>query len=238
MPTNIQALLDAIPIAEDDHVITAEYHNALRDAIRALAGVGETAGVTNHVSALAPVLSSDGPNPKWESLVGVAKATGIASGWMPVQLPDGALIQKIVVHCRRVASTGTLNVGLIRLLAATEGPIPYVQIAVTQFDALTKTQATIVDTTNIFGAFARTAVSIPIGDIGTGIFPGTITLEDFDQSIQTREGVASASLSTVDNTLYKYLIYAALQASPAAPAGNTLIAGSTQINGIKIFYSQ
>ena len=113
--SDLQILISSVPIAQDGHVITADFHNALRLALVAIAnhlGVGPVAEeitITN-----APRLSPVSGSAPWEHDYGLArKPTGAASGnvrgWMEVELPDGARIKKMMVF-------GTTNgVGTLKL---------------------------------------------------------------------------------------------------------------------------
>lgn len=118
LPANIQALLDAIPTAEDGHVITSEYHNALRDAIRALAGGAATPGVQEITLTLAPAFLSGSTAsddaPKWNLVPGSAHNSLASSGWIAVELPDGATIKSLSVLGKRPPGAGRLTVRLQR----------------------------------------------------------------------------------------------------------------------------
>jgi hypothetical protein len=113
--SDLQVMISAIPIAQDGHVITADYHNALRLALVAIAnrlGIGpvsEEITVTN-----APRLFPIAGMARWDHEYGIVKkpatldpsnATSIG-GWMELELPDGARIKKVYVF-GAVAGGGT-----------------------------------------------------------------------------------------------------------------------------------
>jgi hypothetical protein len=90
-------------------VISPESHNTLRDAVVAI--TTELSGVSGTTLTTAPFvpafLPSSVGDPPWAILPGFAHSAGsAASGWMPVQLPDGALIQRLIVVAGR---TGPLE---------------------------------------------------------------------------------------------------------------------------------
>jgi len=120
--TTLSDLGNAIPIAQRGDVISPESHNTLRDAVVAiitqLGGVsGTTLTTAPLVPAFLPVSAND---PSWTMVPGVAKSPGSAAkGWMPVQLPDGALIQRLIVVAGRTGPLelpASMNIMLQRLL--------------------------------------------------------------------------------------------------------------------------
>src|SRR5262249_38574968 len=124
--TGLQILLSALPIVADGDVIRSEHHNALRAAILMLAqqmGIDIAGG--SLVMSFAPTFSpTDASKPPWQSALGVATksvaagtavpATEAASGWMPVELPDAARIDRMTVVGRRVGGVKDLTVKLLR----------------------------------------------------------------------------------------------------------------------------
>jgi hypothetical protein len=96
-------MISAIPIAQDGHVITADFHNALRLALVAIAnrmGIGPVAEeitITN-----APRLLPASGAAAWDHAYGVVNKpssaiSGNVRGWMELELPDGARIKKMMV---------------------------------------------------------------------------------------------------------------------------------------------
>ncbi len=120
----LAAALAAIPIAEDDAVITRDYHNTLRAAILLIAHeIG--ADLSNQPVALnlAPAFLPNAGGPNWHLDGGIATrpldpVTGArlanANSWMPVQLPDGASIQGVTVFGRRAGTISSFLVSLQR----------------------------------------------------------------------------------------------------------------------------
>jgi hypothetical protein len=117
--SDLQILISSVPIAQDGHVITADFHNALRLALVAIAnhlGVGPVAEeitITN-----APRLSPVAGSTPWEHEYGLAKKPGSTQsgnvrGWMEVELPDGARIKKMMVF-GTTNGVGTLKIKLKR----------------------------------------------------------------------------------------------------------------------------
>jgi len=113
----LQVMIADIPIARDGDIITADYPNALRGALVAVAdrlGVGpvdEDITITN-----APRLSPFAGMTEWDHDVGLVRrpaaiATGVR-GWMEVDLPHGSRIKRMVVFATN--GTGAMRVRLIR----------------------------------------------------------------------------------------------------------------------------
>jgi hypothetical protein len=108
--SDLQVMISAIPFAQEGTVITADLHNALRQALTSMADrlgiepVEEEITITN-----APRLGGLGTFP-WDHDYGIARrpanvGVGGIRGWMEVDLPDGARIKKMVIF----ATTGTNN---------------------------------------------------------------------------------------------------------------------------------
>ena len=99
MPTTLTDFINAIPVVQRGDVISPESHNTLRDALVAitteLSGVsGTTLTTAPYVPAFLPLP----PDPPWTLAPGVAQSAGNqAAGWLPVQLPDGARIQRLII---------------------------------------------------------------------------------------------------------------------------------------------
>ncbi len=73
MFTDIEDLLNAIPIAEHGHVITSEYHNSLRDALRGLAQQFDTEAASQTVTLTwSPAFFPNDPQPNWSHRYGLA----------------------------------------------------------------------------------------------------------------------------------------------------------------------
>jgi hypothetical protein len=116
--SDLQVMIASIPVAQDGHVITSDYHNALRLALVAIANrlglgtIAEEITITN-----APILTFDGAVRGWEQNYGTVRkptdAEGNVHGWMELELPDGARIKRMVVYGAKTGS-GTLTVQLRR----------------------------------------------------------------------------------------------------------------------------
>lgn len=117
--TKIQLLLNAIPIADPGKIITSEYHNSLRDAIRAIASrIGLSVNPVSEFKILsfAPNFQPLTPEPsstsgpsgnKWEIFLlnaaipaNVNAAIPVKGGFL-VQLPDNSTIFQMIVRGAR-----------------------------------------------------------------------------------------------------------------------------------------
>jgi hypothetical protein len=116
---DLQIMLSAIPIAQDEHVITGDFHNALRLALVALANrFGIRLAQQELTITSAPQLSpGGGGGAPWAHEYGVVKKAaplpGNVRGWMELDLPDGARIKKMVVF-GTTNGVGTLKAKLKR----------------------------------------------------------------------------------------------------------------------------
>lgn len=118
--TDLQVMIAAIPIAQDGQVISAEYHNALRAALIAMANRLGLGTISDEITITnAPHFTKvDGTGlNEWKAEAGIAKKlsadTGIFRGWMELDLPDGARIKKMAVFAAN-DSAGTMRVKLRR----------------------------------------------------------------------------------------------------------------------------
>jgi hypothetical protein len=120
--SDLQVLIASIPVAQEGHVISSEYHNALRNALVAIAnrmGLGTIAEEITVSSA--PALTFERDVRGWEMDYGLARkppdvVTGSVHGWMELELPDGARIKKMVIFGKNVSSTGTATTAVLRVL--------------------------------------------------------------------------------------------------------------------------
>lgn len=119
-PTNsvdLQLLLNAIPVAQEGHVITSEYHNALRSALLMIASqMGIDLSGNTGLLTLPPVFYAVANQPQWLLSEGWANPPegGTARGWFPLNLPQGARIQSMTAIGRRTGSVTTFQVMLLR----------------------------------------------------------------------------------------------------------------------------
>src|ERR1700726_1804687 len=98
---DIQALINAIPDAQDGSVITSDYHNTIKAALAAMASqLGGSAGGQTVTLTLPPNFLPIGRNPPWVVTLGAASDAGtpVSDGWIPVSLPEGAVIQQLVAN--------------------------------------------------------------------------------------------------------------------------------------------
>ena len=109
---SLQVALGAVPIAHDGDVISAVYHNALRNALLQIAGfLGDQATnqqvTVNYLPALQPD-NGAGLNP-WKLINCHAEQDGTKHllGWMALELPDGITITGIAGFGSRGADAPT-----------------------------------------------------------------------------------------------------------------------------------
>jgi hypothetical protein len=117
-PGTLYTLLGDIPIANNGDVITADYHNSLREALFALAAflgqgsVAETQVVT-YAPALIPFDIDHGHSGAWTlQPTGAVVSAGLLGGWLPVDLPDGVQLQKFILVNSRHGDLEDLNATL------------------------------------------------------------------------------------------------------------------------------
>ena len=117
VPIDLQSLINAIPIAEDGHVITRLHHNSLRAALLAI--VTQLGGdpVSGTVTlTLMPSFLPSGNQAPWLLSEGVATRSEAETtrGWFPLQLPEGVRIQNMTVIGRRTGTVESFQVQLLR----------------------------------------------------------------------------------------------------------------------------
>jgi hypothetical protein len=117
--SDLQVMISAIPTAQDGQVITADFHNALRLALVAIANQLGIGPVSDEITVTnAPRLSPMAGAVAWDHDVGLVRKpqvvpAGNVRGWMEVELPHGARIKKMVVF-GTTSGTGTLKIRLRR----------------------------------------------------------------------------------------------------------------------------
>lgn len=129
-PGDLSTLLGDIPIANDGNVFTAHYHNSLRAALIAFAGyLGQLN--RNAVEVVAPALQPDAWQETGDWRIRADRAMAYfaqvnkVSGWVALDLPDGAKLQTLTIVNQRGRGLGTLTVELRRLpLASPEATTP------------------------------------------------------------------------------------------------------------------
>lgn len=153
--TNLQILLASIPIADPGNIITSEYHNALRDAVRALAsriGLSVNPVAEFKISTFAPNFVRSPPskdvagavvqNIGWDvffdrasipAQFDVVKQT--VSGGFIVQLPDNADIYQMTVRGEKLekdkSQPKNFKVKLNRLEFGKQNPLTLIDIDLT-----------------------------------------------------------------------------------------------------------
>jgi hypothetical protein len=129
-PTDVQHALDAVPVAREGDIIASSYHNSVRAALIAIAAhLGEAPPDTETVLTFAPGLQPSGQDAPWLLLEGLAAkptGAGFASGWLPLQIPDGITIQKMRVIGRKAGNVAAFTVQLLRQPVADTALTPVV----------------------------------------------------------------------------------------------------------------
>jgi hypothetical protein len=115
--TDIQTLIQAIPDAQDGNVITSNNFNTIKQVLAAIAGQlgGGVSDQTQAVTLPANFLPVGSQTP-WTLNVGFALDGAGSNGWIPLNLPDGAVIQKMVaIGAKRSPAT----IGFVSLVVET-----------------------------------------------------------------------------------------------------------------------
>jgi len=138
MALDLAALVAAIKQAEEGGVITPEYHNSVRDAIIEMAKQlgAASSGPTTVTATFAPAFLPVQDDKKliskpWILGIGVASTVfnndNEAWGWMPVALPNGARITRLLVRGVTPGAENPfkLSVSIVRQpVSLVTGPIP------------------------------------------------------------------------------------------------------------------
>jgi hypothetical protein len=94
---DIQTLINAIPDAQDGNVITSDYHNTIKTVLLAIASqIGAGPAAQTVTLSLQPNLITIGST-GWNVGLGLATSAAGSNGFVPLNLPDGAVIQQLVV---------------------------------------------------------------------------------------------------------------------------------------------
>ena len=107
---SLQVALGAVPIAHDGDVISAVYHNALRNALLQIAGfLGDQATNQQVTVNYLPALQPDASANPWKLINCHAEQDGTKHllGWMALELPDGITITGIAGFGSRGADAPT-----------------------------------------------------------------------------------------------------------------------------------
>jgi hypothetical protein len=110
---DIPTLINAIPDVDDGLVITADSHNSIKTALKAIAGaLGGSAGGQAAVLSVPPNFFPVAGQTQWNVKIGFAEDSGSSSeGWIPLSLPEGAFLTRFVAMGlkKTVAPTGSVN---------------------------------------------------------------------------------------------------------------------------------
>jgi len=156
---DIQTLVNDIPDAQDGSVITSDYHNTIKTALEAIAGqLGAGSGGQTETLTLFPNFQPVQPvsaHVPWTITMGAAADAGgnLTDGWLPVHLPDGAMIQQLVVVGVKTAATTSVQFGA------------FVSLLIMAVGATDATTLVSVNLTNQLGS--------PFTATGTPSVPGT-----------------------------------------------------------------
>ena len=98
---SIPTLVNAIPDAQDGNVITSRYHNSIKAALLAIAsqlGAATPPAAQTVSRTVQPNLLTVATSAAWTVSLGVA-TSGVngSNGYVSLDLPDGAVIQQLVV---------------------------------------------------------------------------------------------------------------------------------------------
>lgn len=202
VPSQLLALLAAIPIATDGRVITSEYHNSLRAAVLALAGqLGVGLITPTVVETIIPNFLQNGNSPTWQINDGAAvKPEGTAVGWLPLAIPDGSRLQSLTVFGTRSGTPSKFEVRIVRqavALDATSG-------------GATITPLMAVDLKSVTPPFRAETSNFLVSGLGNNA-----------------TAAATDDYKTIDNSTYKYMLFAEISNDANVTA---------QINAIQLKY--
>jgi len=175
---NLTTLINAIPNAQDGYIITAYYHNTIRNALVAIAnqlGAAAPPAAQSITKTIQPNLLTVAGGAAWAVSLGVATsgASG-GNGYVSLDLPDGAVIQQLVVMG---AQPATAVKGFASLLVLPLG-----------------------------GTTAQTLIQIDLSTGGNPFtLPGTPNAQ---LSAPPLSASALLNLQTVQNSQFKYAIQA------------------------------
>jgi hypothetical protein len=130
--SDLQILIASIPIAQEGHVISSEYHNAIRNALVAIANRLGLGPVSEEITITkAPQFMPLAGQAEWEHLYGIVQKppgvnAGNVQGWMQLELPDGARIKRMVVFASKdpAAPATPLRIALRRQRMVDTGTNP------------------------------------------------------------------------------------------------------------------
>jgi hypothetical protein len=191
--SDLQIMISAIPTAQDGQVITADFHNALRLALVAIANRLGIGPVSDEVTITnAPRLSPVAGAAAWDHDVGFVRkppavTSGNVRGWMEMELPHGGRIKKMVVFAT-TTGTGTLKFRLRRQKVT---------------DPSVAADLIVIEIPDGFDAAKGAEGDVTVRDTGAG----TVAIEEF---------------RIIDNRQQKYLLTAELDGVDANTIGQFL----------------
>jgi hypothetical protein len=94
---DIQTLVNAIPDAQDGNVISSDYHNTIKTALLAIATQLASGGAGGQTVTLTVQPNFVAIGTAWTVNLGVAISSAGSNGFIPLTLPDGAVIQQMMV---------------------------------------------------------------------------------------------------------------------------------------------
>lgn len=112
---DLQTLVNAIPDANDGNVISSDYHNTIKAALEAIAGLlagGAGSQVVKYT--VQPNFLTVGGGTAWNVSLGLATSAAGSNGFIVLTLPDGAILQSMEIWGKQ---TSPPSVGFANLLA-------------------------------------------------------------------------------------------------------------------------
>lgn len=206
--TKLQLLISSIPIANPGNIITSEYHNALRDAVRALASkIGLSVNPTAEFKILTfspnflPLKIKDSAAANWDVTLNRASTPPVVAadlnrsviGGFIVQLPDSATISQMIVRGKRLGATAqnpkNFQVSLNRL----------------KFGNELSAETTVLDDLKL--------ISIDLSSVGDGVFEKkeSVKLSKKEADLSNNELLARLNVSDreiVNNVAWMYFVTA------------------------------
>ncbi len=149
--------LNTIPTAQPGHLITSEYHNALRTAVLLIAsqlGIDTTGAAGSQTYPPQFLMNDTGPN--WIVTNGIATPDPemrSANGYFPLLLPEGVRLQNLRIRGRRAGAVGGFRVRLLRVALADGESTELINASLTtiadNFDTVRNVASTLSNETRI-----------------------------------------------------------------------------------------
>jgi hypothetical protein len=93
---DLQTLVNAIPDAQDGNVITSNYHNTVKTVLQAVVSQLEGAAPSPRTVTLTVQPNFVPIGTAWTVTLGVARSVAGSNGFIPLNLPNGAVITQMV----------------------------------------------------------------------------------------------------------------------------------------------